>query len=118
MGRFRDFLKRITGIFTPIGGINWTPPPEQKSNPTSYSRAPSSDDRDIISSSDAKNILDDFFDIDHKRLPKLILEWRDKILGKVEQLRVSGANLNNAKKKIKKISASIVRGKKTICARS
>ncbi len=29
MGRFRDFLKRITGFYTPFGGFSGTPPPEK-----------------------------------------------------------------------------------------
>ncbi|NQT12915.1 MAG: winged helix-turn-helix domain-containing protein [Planctomycetes bacterium] len=28
MGRLREFLKRITAVSTPIGGISWSPPPE------------------------------------------------------------------------------------------
>jgi len=29
MGRLRDFLKRITGISTPLGGFTWIPPSEK-----------------------------------------------------------------------------------------
>lgn len=29
MGRLRDFLNRITGFYTPIGGFSWIPPPEK-----------------------------------------------------------------------------------------
>ena len=30
MGKLRDFLKRITGLSTPIGGISWSPPTERE----------------------------------------------------------------------------------------
>jgi hypothetical protein len=30
MGRFRDFLRRVTGISTPLGGISWSPPSQEK----------------------------------------------------------------------------------------
>ncbi len=34
MGRLRDFLKRITGVSTPIGGISWLPPPDEQKRET------------------------------------------------------------------------------------
>ena len=34
MGRIKEFLGRITGISTPIGGITWKPPPDEQKRET------------------------------------------------------------------------------------
>lgn len=49
MGKFRDFLKRITGISTPFGGISWSPPP-QKDGQTAIARILDSNCHNMFSS--------------------------------------------------------------------
>ena len=41
MGRLRDFLKRITGVSTPIGGISWSPPAQGEKGEAPFSGEPS-----------------------------------------------------------------------------
>jgi len=88
----KDFLKRITGFRIFGSGFDLAP-----SNPPPTvpgTNVPSQTEKETVASDIVSHLFDD------QNIPRLVIKWRDKILGKVEQLKTSGIDTVKAKERL------------------